>query len=153
MVKKNKRLLFIKSIEKTDECILWPWALDKHGYGQFSIENVKPHVRCGAHRYSCMIHNGNPPDESYFAIHSCGIRSCVNPKHLRWGTASDNMQDRFGHGTDPCGERNGRAKLTWCQVKEIRASSKMHKELASLYGVSAFVISAIKRNEIWKDNQ
>ena len=151
MARENKRYWFLKLLDPTDDCILWPWSLDKDGYGQFSIENVQPPVRYGAHRYSCLIHNGDPPDKSYFAIHSCGIRNCVNPRHLRWGTASDNMQDRFCHGTDPCGERNGRAKLTWEKVRKIRSSSETNKDLAKLYGVSAFVISAIKRNKIWKE--
>lgn len=52
-----------------------------------------------ASRAMCIIAHGLPENPKLQAIHSCGNGhlSCVNPKHLRWGTAADNLRDRHIH--------------------------------------------------------
>jgi len=47
------------------------------------------------------------------------------------------------------GEKNPGAKLTWTDVEFIRASSKLHRELAEKFDVSMATISLIKRFKIW----
>lgn len=106
-------------------------------------------------------------DETYGPIpngmlvcHKCDNRICVRPSHLFLGTAYDNMQDMVSKGRcDNSGERNGRAKLTEKQVREIRrlyTGTKRNnpdfvsqKELARRYGVNQTVISRIVRNDGW----
>lgn len=46
----------------------------------------------GAHRASYMAFKG-PISEGLWVLHSCDIRCCVNPYHLRLGTAADNAKD------------------------------------------------------------
>jgi len=52
-------------------------------------------------------------------------------------------------GTDPSGERNGKAKLTEDQVLAIRASASPGVQMAALYGVSTSVISQIRSRKAW----
>lgn len=57
--------------------------------------------RMVASRAMCILAHGLPPSPKHMAIHSCGNGhlSCVNPKHLRWGTGKDNIQDAIRHRT------------------------------------------------------
>lgn len=81
----------------TDECILWPFGKDKDGYGRLRRKGKS----FGAHIYVCTKVHGPRPNKDD-ACHSCGNGhlSCITPKHLRWGTRLDNINDSIEHGTD-----------------------------------------------------
>jgi hypothetical protein len=73
--------------------------------------------------------------------------------NLCWGTRSANQMDRVRDGTSNRGERQGRAKLTWPAVAEIRArvaagEPKMH--LAREFGVSPRNIRNIIAGDTWR---
>ena len=62
----------------TDECVIWPGALSKDGYGQ--------------HRAVWVKATGNPlPKRPMNLDHLCRNRSCVNPAHLELVTHRENM--------------------------------------------------------------
>ena len=48
------------------------------------------------------------------------------------------------------GEAHPRARLTWRQVEEIRASTETHEALARRYGVHPTHISLIRRGLRWR---
>lgn len=102
----------------TDECIIWPFAKDKDGYGKVG--------RSGrAHRQVLELAEGPAPSPEHEAAHKpqvCHNPSCINPRHLRWATIRENSHDRFLDGTDCCGEKGGNTKLTEQQVAEIRSA-------------------------------
>ena len=133
-----------------EECLTWPFSKDSRGVGNvyFQGKTLK------ASRLMCMIAHGEPPDPSYESAHSCGRGhfGCVNRKHLRWATPSENQMDRVEHGTSNRGSRNGQALLTEAQVAEIKralAAGKQGKKLASEYAVSPMTISTIKNGTRW----
>lgn len=80
-----------------DACIEWPFSRNRHGYGQtYYCGEVM-----GAHRVMCILDHGEPPSPSHHAAHSCGKGkdACINPSHLRWATAQENIDDKFSrHG-------------------------------------------------------
>lgn len=133
----------------TDECIIWPFALSTHGYAYAGrCKGDKPGL---VSRRVCSEVNGLCPD-GYEAAHSCGVPACINPKHLSWKTPKDNTADRKRHGTENIGERNGRAKLTWEKVQQIRAAEglKTLAQLSEEFGVSCAQIRMVLKRKSWK---
>ena len=85
---------FWARVQKTATCWLWTGAIQSAGYGRFVTDEGR-HVL--AHRFSYWLHHGEI-DDNLFALHSCDTPRCVNPEHLRLGTAKDNMGDVIARG-------------------------------------------------------
>lgn len=95
-----------------------------------------------------------PCPEGCQACHNDGNPSNNAISNLRWDTPLSNHADKKQHGTDPGGERNGRALLTADAVTAIRkkfSEGASCKALSLECGVSYFVIwNAVKRYT-WKE--
>jgi len=122
------------------------------GYGKISIRGKMVY----AHRVSFMAFNGEIPD-GLDVCHRCDIKPCVNPDHLFAGTHTENIHDAMSKGLIPAmrGERNGLAKLTEHQVREIRARFDSKKwgqarVLAREFGVDVALICRIAHRQCWK---
>lgn len=130
----------------SDDCLPWPYLTLK-GYGRVNGKY--------AHRVMCELKHGAPPTPRHQAAHICGMghEGCVNPRHVRWATASENAADKIEHGTMPKGEDHFFAKLTEGDVREIRAVRKMGgaslSQLASCYNVSVGTIQALLDGKTW----
>jgi predicted XRE-type DNA-binding protein len=131
-----------------DDCLIWPFSTDGGGYANFSSRWFKriygtPTVS----RAICIQVYGPPPTGMHQAAHSCGNGhlACVNRKHLRWATQSENMAD------DRRGENHPNANLTEEQVLEIRRLevTMTQQQIAEIYGVSQSHISGIIRKQYW----
>ena len=81
--------------------------------------------------------------------HTCDNPLCINPAHLIPGTHADNVLDRVARNRSAKGERNGRAKLTEKQVRDILASTNATESLARQYNVSPKLIYLIRRRKCW----
>lgn len=135
-------------------CWLWRGTIDSKGYGQMRLIGRR-HYRC--HRISYQFFVGAIPPGKMI-LHSCDIKNCVNPEHLRPGTAKDNMQDALKRNRlKPArGERSGRAILTEDLVIWIRENSKPYDKhlsraaLARKFGVSASTIRELILKNNWK---
>lgn len=69
-----------------DEC--WPWTgqANQLGYGQFRVGDKM----LRAHRFAYEATIGVIP-QRLVIDHLCGVRACVNPRHLRLVTQRENM--------------------------------------------------------------
>lgn len=132
-----------------DDCLRWPFGEYVRGYGQMSFRG-RPQY---AHRVICELVHGEPPQERGFALHRCGKghEGCVNPRHLYWGTLSENAMDAIRHGALPYGEDHPFAVLTEEQVREIirLRGVETQARLAARFGVNQQHISLIQRGKRW----
>ena len=120
------------------------------GYTVVSVNNRNIRI----HRVLCEIFHGPAPTPDHETRHLNGIRSDNREINLAWGTRKENAADRKIHGTETCGERNGRSKLTAYDVRWIRRLRATGKfglfELSMLFGVSDTVISHIEHGKRWR---
>lgn len=132
-----------------DECVCWPFNTNSQGYGLIWDGETSTVVS----RRVCERVNGPSPSPDHEAAHSCGKGhlACITPGHLSWKTRLENRADMIGHGTVPKGERNGQAKLTEIEAREIKQMRGVatHRDLAGRFGVSASTISAIQNGVNW----
>lgn len=132
-----------------ENCLIWPFAVDRDGYGMLVHERRK----YKAHRWMCEAIHGAPPEPDHHAAHECGNghRGCVNPRHLVWKTPAQNALDRLKHGTANSGTGRRARKLTVEQVQEILAlkGKKKDVELAAIYNVSHSCIRKIQQGISW----
>lgn len=132
--------LFANKSFDGDECLFFPSMLVHRQ------ERLKYNYRTmSAARAMLLMTQGLPPEDKPYATHICGNGhlSCVNPKHLRWGSPADNAQDAIVHnapsefiaGMDPE------------VIGQIKASPEMVKVIAWRTGIPAGVVSAIRLGE------
>jgi hypothetical protein len=128
-----------------DECWLWQGGMMKSGYGVFSLDGK----RVRAHRYAYVISAG-ALERGLEVLHSCDVRACQNPRHLRAGTHQENMNDAVLRRRHRYGEGNARARLKADDVRAIRRSTESAVRLAARYGVNPGTIHSIRRWKTWK---
>lgn len=132
----------------SDECIPYPFCKEKSGYGRIRIKGRT----IGAHYYMAEVVHGPRPSKSHEVCHSCGNASCVNPRHLYWGTRKDNVRDAVSHGTafrfpKVTGEAHPQAKYSdeiISQVRERLGRGEPQLSISASMGISQSHVSRIK---------
>lgn len=128
----------------------WEWTGTRRGdgYGMLWEEGAMKR----AHRISWCLHYGPIPD-GLCVLHRCDNRTCVNPAHLFLGTRTENQQDMARKGRSNIGTKNPFAKLTVCEVREIRERYAQggisHKQLGANYDVHATTICRVLTGFTW----
>lgn len=85
-------------------------------------------------------------------LHSCDTPRCVNPDHLRAGTAQDNSddmkeRDRLTRGSDrPLSKLDEEKVLV---IRQRAAEGASDKALAQDFGVTAGMIRHIRNRRAW----
>ncbi len=143
----TQQLDFERHISRGDEddCWLWVGSYFISGYGRYHINSIG----FRSHRISYYL-NYNVDPGNLLVCHTCDNPGCCNPKHLFLGTNKDNQRDCTVKGRGRCGERQGRHKLSECDVKDILNSRQPHLYLATKYGVNPSCIAKIRKQESWK---
>jgi len=147
---------FWEKVKKSKGCWIWTGSCNMKGYGHIGEGGIGGRT-LAAHRVAYELTYGSIPT-GRFVLHHCDNPSCVNPKHLFLGTQRDNVIDmtKKGHKRYKAhiGEDNGRAKLTWNKVRNIRKRYKAGENrmnLANEYGVHWSTINRIVKNKRWKE--
>lgn len=132
-----------------DNCLIWPFARNGHGYPHMVYDGRHQRIA----RLVCEHKHGPSPSTEHEAAHSCGNRSCVNSRHLRWATPIENAADKITHGTVTRGERHGMAKITNAIASQILSlkGTVRQRVIAKRFDVSQATVSNIHRGISWSD--
>lgn len=134
----------------SDECLTWLGRRKENGYGQLKIDGKM----IGAHRAMCTLVHGEPPTPKHEAAHSCGNGhlGCVNPKHLRWATRQENVDDTLIHGTRIRGEKCHASKITEQVVRDIREIAEVMpiNIIAYEYGLKNEHVRRVVARKTWR---
>jgi hypothetical protein len=148
IVTRERFAKFLRPNKETG-CVEWDGARHRQGYGQFYFEGKI----VLAHRASWAMYHGSMPTPAQKVCHRCDNPCCVNPEHLFLGTQRDNALDCVAKGRARrarlTGEKNGVARFTDDQVRDIHRDQRMYREIASDYGVAESTIGMIKRGHNW----
>lgn len=93
--------------------------------------------------------HGVPVPPRTHAAHNDGTKTNNTRENIAWKSKVENEADKILHGTTNRGERNGAAKLTNAQVREIIKKAETmnfrgkNRRLAEEYGVTGGAISNI----------
>ena len=128
-------------------CQIWLLGCDTSGYGSISVDGSMYQ----AHRLSFAAHVG-PIPKGMHVLHSCDIKSCIQPMHLSLGTHAENMADMAakGRASRMKGIKHPMSKLTEMQVISIRQEVGTSSQIAARYGVHFSLIQLIKKRKLWR---
>jgi len=154
VLKANEHKFWLRVNKLGDnDCWCWNTYISKSGYGQFKFCYLSKYYQFTASRVSYELKVGLIPD-GLLVCHKCDNPKCVNPKHLFLGTQKDNMDDKVNKNRQARAENNGRSKLNWEIVNEIRKSYPINKntsELSKKYNIDSSMIINILKGENWID--
>lgn len=132
-----------------DDCLLWPFDRNPKGYGRHQSGGK----RRAAHRIVCAAVHGEAPSRRHVCAHSCGNGhlGCVNPRHLRWATQSENHADKLIHGTMARGEKNGNASMSEETARKAKSmiGHMTQREIAVELGITRSAVRDIKIGKTW----
>lgn len=122
-------------------CVVWPFGTDGRGYGQLRVGRAK----IKAHVLALTMRDGAAPPGMEAGHGPCHSRLCI--VHVTWKTHEENMNDRRRDGTAAIPK-----KLTETNVREIRQrrlAGETGVALATEYGVTPAMVTAIHRRRAW----
>ena len=136
---------------KSDDCLMWPFAVDRDGYGRVCSYIDGKEDRVFAHRVSFRLVHGRWPDP--LGLHKCDVPGCFNPRHIFEGTHAENHADQVRKGRSLRGVMQRDAKLSDELVSKMRneySDGASFSQLASIYGVSKIAARWAVNGKTWK---
>ncbi len=147
----NRRLEWLQLVALpwlSDECLLWPFTVDRDGYGRVKYKLVETR----SHRLVFRLAYGRWPNP--LALHSCDTPGCCNLRHISEGTHADNQHQKAARGRSLRGVQQHDAKLTDELVLQARKEYRPRKmgfhRLAKKYGVSKYAMRMAITGHTWR---
>lgn len=143
LVKEWKRHIWDRMIVDPSGCWILQTPRNEKGYTKLHAPVIGTIY---GHRLSFLAYRGDVP-RGAMVLHSvkCTSRACVNPDHLRIGTAKENAEDREKAGRTVRGASHPKSKLTDAQIERIRELEDVPAEiLAEAFDVTPAHINQIK---------
>lgn len=143
-------------VDDATGCWCWRQHKTKHGLAMVNLILDGGRSKALGRRAALMLSGKKPPAGLVaYPIETCFVASCVNPKHARWGTRSQRMQQASARGALSSPERLAmlrrlvahHTKLTPEQRVEAATSTGPCGPVAARLGVSAGRVAQLRRGE------
>lgn len=124
-----------------------------HGYLRTTLFRGGKGKTFQVHRLVALAFLGPPPTPNALVLHADGNGRNNAVSNLRWGDAFQNYADSVRHGTAARGARQGHARLTADQVREILkrlVAGETQGDIAARFGIHKTTVSQIKRGKNWR---
>ena len=131
---------------------LKPGVDPRYGHLHVSLCRNGEGITTSVHRIVALAFLGKEPVGKPYVCHKDGDPTNNHVENLYWGTPEQNCADAKKHGTSNVGSRNGSAKLTEDQVRNIHAlilEGFSCSEIADSYDVHSETIRSIKSGKSW----
>ena len=129
-------------------------CLNPNGYLRVKLSRSGHKKSELAHRLVLEAFVGPAPMDRPWGCHRDDNKLNNAIDNLYWGTAINNHDDRRRNGRSFDGHRNGRAKLTWKLVRQIRdefdGQYGAYSRLSRKFGVAHTQIMEIIKMESWR---
>lgn len=119
------------------------------GYIEYGLKVGEKQVFRKAHFLVALVFIG-PRPEGQEVMHLNHDKTDNRPENLAYGTRQKNVDDKVAAKRHAHGSKQGHAKLTEDDVREIRRSTENNKTLGSKYRMLARSIGAVRRGIGWK---
>lgn len=83
-----------------------------------------------------------PITKNDLVLHSCDNRACINPNHLRKGSAADNTADMLARGRAKNGGKTKVTREMFQEFKDLRAKGYTNVYIGNLFGLSHETVRA-----------
>lgn len=138
---------YVKSrvdVDPETGCWLWKQCKYTTGYAMGFVNGKKDRI----HR-AVFFHLNPDVSREFFVLHSCDVRHCVNPAHLRAGTPLENFIDR----TERPKEWQKRKILTAQEVLDARALFRLgfsKNQISKTMGIERTVVTHLCKGTTYK---
>lgn len=128
---------------------LYRCSVSFHGYPMVGMTIGGRQVHRRLHQAIAAAFHG-PCPEGMEVAHEDGVRINVRADNLSYKTRTANVRDKYRHGTMLFGERSPTAKLSEADVRAIRSSTDLTKDLAARFNVHRTQIYRIRTAQRWQ---
>jgi hypothetical protein len=153
---KAETLAYIEANTIWDEngCRLWTGPVTKDGYAQVGINGIiKAFGIKGIHRLVVHLDTGHVfQGRQEQVLHSCDVRNCTAPAHLRVGTAAENLKEAADRDRVSHGDTHHHAKITSSiarTIKELIDYGYRNCYIGDTLGISRDTVSRIRNGKTW----
>jgi hypothetical protein len=126
------------AIKGEEDCWIWQGAILPNGYGYYRLGSSMQYT----HRIAFAVsQNTRPKLLAGLVLHSCNVRACCNPRHLRLGTYADNNRQAKEEGRTRPGftfkppPNKVLSSEAVAELKAMRAEGRSGACLAAIFGI------------------
>lgn len=121
--------------------------VDAQGYRRVDLGRSQPRKMVHILVLTAFV---GPCPEGMQTRHLNGNRADNRLGNLAWGTAKENVGDKFTHGTIAFGKDHPLVRLDESKVREIRTSRASQRALARRFGVAKSTIAQVQSGVTWR---
>ncbi|GAO01936.1 HNH endonuclease signature motif containing protein [Anaeromyxobacter sp. PSR-1] len=135
-------------IDPETGCWIWTGSLSGNGYGSL---NLGRGLYIKAHRFAYETFVGQIAEGLELA-HSCDVKQCCNPAHLRATTHAENIQEAWDRNLCPRKRRKFIGSENAERIVELlRDTDQTYYEIADAFGIGYLTVVHINSGFHWAD--